>query len=491
MSREKRSLSRRQLLASAGTVGALSTVSGVGTWALLEDRELFTGSMAAGEVGVTLGCEESCIPTGDGSVAFELDGLEPADEDDGSSETFTKTFTVTADANPVRAWLRTNCPDPVDPLGDAVEVRLYENPDCEEDDDTSQMYPDDDSDDDSWATLNEFRTDLRSGRRLDDGSCLDGTLCLDLEYRLRHDATGAVGLSTELTFEVVAEQCRHVPESDMATSPFPPEDCPELDCPDCVELGRVNVPNNQLVPGQTYGFEGSSVYEIEVLSVTNKDDGDKQETVCASFALLANGSEANAPPMCSVAVKGGKDTATYPIEPPSTRTTEELCSPADGNSSPGALPAISNIVISVCGETEDPGDDCAICRDHEGERVNEATFSYAGPNGVDVLFDQQSSGEGNGGSQEQKTGVDDGGSFMMSLNGDGSPDFEVSVREGEDDDWTPLTVPLQSDSTSALHTSCSEPFEIGMQLVDDDGTYTLTVESALNKDGEQLCEVSD
>ena len=66
-----------------------------------------------------------------------------------------------------------------------------------------------------------------------------------------------------------------------------------------------------------------------------------------------------------------------------------------------------------------------------------------------------------------------------------SEHFEVTAG------GTVLTVPAQERDTSALHTSCSQVFEVGMQLVDDDGTYTLTVESAENKAGEQLCEVSD
>ncbi|MFC4405373.1 hypothetical protein [Haloarchaeobius iranensis] len=364
MSRDRASLSRRRLLGSVGTVGALSGVAGVGTWALFEDGETFAASVDAGEVGVSIGCD-SCPTEGD-SVSFGLDGLEPGDERiDESAET----FTVTADANPVRVWLRTNCPDPVDPLGDAVEVRLSRDPDCDGSG-TTQMYP---SEDGSWRTLNEFRSDLRGGLRLDNlggEPCLDGTLCLDLEYRLPEDATWANDLSTELTFEVAAEQCRHVPEDSVTSPPFPPSDCRELDCPYCVELGKLEVGEDDLLPPGVYDFtelcpqfaDDGTAYKLEVLEATNKEDDDgSQETVCARVRLLAGEDEdaleeANAPPICSVAVKGSQTTETYDVDPASTRTRGDVCTgKLDEGTEAGGLSAISNIVVSVCSEN-DTGD---------------------------------------------------------------------------------------------------------------------------------------
>lgn len=492
MSRDP-SVSRRRLLASVGTVGALGGASGLGSWALFGDGETFSGSMAAGAVGVTIDCG-SCT-TDDGTVAFSLDGLSPGDRG-------VERFTVTATENPARVWLRTNCPAPVDPLGDAVEVRLYHDPDCEGDGETTHAYPTDGS----WATLNELRTALRGGIRLDDRDgepCLDGGVCLDLEYRLPEDATWAAALSTELDLELVAEQCRHVPE-DGVSSPFPPENCPEPDCPDCVELGKLEVGDDGSLPLGVYEFDelfppfagDGTTYGLEVLTATNKGDGDDGETVCASFRLLAgddwNGlAESNAPPLCEVAVKGGPITVPYDVSPPSTRTRGERCTVAqDGDSARGALPAISNVVVSVC--AEDDGDDCAACPradGSEGDRIAQATFSYAGPDGVTVSFDQQSNGNSPA-DDLTADGVDAGESFTVDLDGSGSTNFDVSVAESPDADGTPLSVPAQSDPSS-LHTSCSDVFGVGMQLVDDGGTYTLTVESAVDKAGRQLCEVSD
>ncbi|MFD1644431.1 hypothetical protein [Haloarchaeobius litoreus] len=297
-------------------------------------------------------------------MSFDLSGLRP------STETRTERFHITADANPVRAWLRTNCPEPVDPLGDAVEVQLFYDGDCGENGRT-KIYPDPDSND-SWSTLNEFRRWLRGGLRLDDlddQPCFDGTLCLDLDYRLRGD--WAEDLSTELTFEVAAEQCRHVDEG-SATSPFPPADCPELDCQYCVEFGKLDVDEDddgRLYP-RVYEFtelcsqfiDDGNTYALEVLEATNKEEDDEtQETVCVSFRLLAGESwdaldEANAPAICSVAVKGGRLTESYEVDPPSTRTRGEVCTVTqDGDTATGALPAISNIVVSVCSES-DTGD---------------------------------------------------------------------------------------------------------------------------------------
>ncbi|WP_440990694.1 hypothetical protein [Haloarchaeobius baliensis] len=496
MSRERASLSRRQLLGSVGGVGALGGASGLGTWALFEDGETFTGSLAAGAVGVTLDCD-GCTTASDGSVSFDFADLGPGDRG-------VETFTVSADANPMRVWLRTNCPAPVDPLGDAVELRLFHDGDCEGPAAGTAAYPADGS----WVSLNEFRTALRGGLRLDHRdaeACLDGTLCLDFEYRLPDDATWAAALSTDLTFEVVAEQCRHVPEDGVA-SPFPPADCPELDCPDCVDLGKLEVEGDLLMPGvyefdELYApFDDGTTYALEVLTATNKADDAEEETVCVSFRLLAGESgdglaESNAPAICSVAVKGGPLTATYDVAPPSTRTRGEVCTVAqDGDTAPGGLPAISNLVVSVCDDGEDgdgPGDDCSACpsADGEGERITQATFGYTGPDDVDVVFGQQSSG-GSSGDDAQVTGVEDGDSFTVSLGSSGRPDFVVSVADG--DASTDLSVPAQSDP-SVLHTSCSQVFAVGMELVDDidNPTYRLTVESALNAAGESLCEVSD
>lgn len=486
MSRERASLSRRQLLGSVGTVGALGAASGVGTWALFEDRETFSGSLAAGAVGVTLDCED-CETTDDGSMSFDLSGLTPGDRG-------VETFTVTADANPMRVWLRTNCPAPVDPLGDAVEVRLFHDGDCDGPAVANAVHPADGS----WVTLNEFRSTMRGGLRMDqhDGEpCLHGTQCLDLEYRLPDDATWAAELSTELSFEVVAEQCRHVPE-DGVTSPFPNPDCPEPDCPDCVELGKLEVANDLLMPGvyefdELYApFDDGTTYALEVLTATNKADDGEEETVCASFRLLAGDgddglAEVDAPAVCSVAVKGGQLTETYDVEPPTTRTRGEVCTVAqDGDTAPGALPAISNVVVSVCApeDGDGGGSGCVSCPedgDGSGDRIAQTTFTYDGPDGVDVRFEQQSTGE-----TVTATDIADGDSFTVELNGSQKPDFDVAV------DGTALTVPAQSDPT-ALHTSCSQVYEVGMELVDESSTYTLTVESAVSKSGDRLCGVSD
>lgn len=466
------SVSRRELLGSVGSVGALGGASGLGSWALFGDRELLPTSMSAGAVDVDLDCDGCANAAGD-SVTFAIDGLTPGDE--GSER-----FTLTATANPVRVWLRTNCPEPVDPLGDAVEVRLARDPDCDGSAGAMPVYPGDGS----WTTLNEFRTALRAGLRLDDRDgepCLGGSLCVDLEYRLPADATWAADLATELTLGFATDQCRHAAED--AGSPFPPADCPESDCPDCVELGTVEVPNDRLVPGQTYGFEEADGYAIEVLTVTNKADDDGEETVCASFALLADGSEAAAPPLCRVDVFAAGDETVHEVEP-TTRTRGELCS---GPGDPGELPAISHFDVWVCSTDDgDDGDGCTACPTgdgSEGERIAQATFSYSGPDGATVTFDQRQSGNSPV-EDVEVTGVDDGDTFTVALNGAGRPDFDVAV------DGAALTVPAQSDP-SALHTSCSQVFGVGLGLVDGDGTERLTVESAVDKNGEQLCEVSD
>ena len=420
-------------------------------------------------------------------------------------------FTVSVEANPVRIWLRTECPPTIDPLGEAVEVRLRHNSSCGAPDEGAgtSVYP---PNSDDWVSLTELRNGLRNGVRLDrlgdDEPCLDSDVCLDLEYRVPADATWTQDLRTELTFELAAEQCRHVPE-DEVDSPFPHlAPCPEPDCPDCVELGKIEVENDRLDPG-TYSFDelyvdDETTYAVEVLRVTNKADSDgEQETVCAGFRLLVGESEddldeRNAPPICHVDIAGGQsDSSTrgphvepYDIEPPTTRTRGQLCTgdPDDPDASPGELPAISHLVVSVCsdgdvGSDGDGGDDaCVTCPSDDGDRVDEATFRYEGPDGVTVTVDQRDSGETDGG-QVFSTTVDDGDSFTVDFAGSESPDFAVDV------DGTPLSVPVQDD-TSTLHISCSDVFGPGLELVGDGDAHRLTVESAVNKSGADICEVS-
>jgi len=224
---------------------------------------------------------------------------------------------------------------------------------------------------DEWTSFTALRQTLHDGVRLDDpeSPCLTGgtQLGLDLEYRLPTDATWVVDAETDLVLELFAQQCRHVTADAVHSDPFPDEDCPTLtsrDC-DCVKLGKLEVKEDRLKPGiydfdELYNDERDGTYQLEVLTVTDKVGEDERETVCASVRLLKEGSEPTAPPLCTVAVKGGNQTIHHDVEPPLTRTRGEVCAATDtddpGTELDGKRPAISNLTVFVCGnEVSDDG----------------------------------------------------------------------------------------------------------------------------------------
>ena len=493
---ERTELSRRKVLAAVSGVGLASLSTGLGTGATLSDRGGFGGRLEAGIVAVDVDCD-SCTTAG-GTVAFDIGGIEPG------SGRVEESFRVSIPrgTNPARVWGRTACPEAVEPLAAALEVRLSIG-DCPDGDDR-QLSPSPGSRE-RWHSLDALRRDLAEGFRVDDPAepCLDPgeSRCLALEYRLPESASWAVAAEASLEFEFYAEQCRHVDEGSVGGGPFPPIRCPEFDCPDCVELGKLDVVGDRLVAGESYplerapGFGGDGEYELQVLSVTNKRDGDgSEETVCAGFRLLRDGAEAVETPLCKVTVGGGRPrsppsdpdsrVAVYEIDPPLSRTREAVCAAhGDDKLNPesvpdGERPAISNVTVFVCADgraDETPDPECVPCRDDNGNRIAGATFEYEGPDdGVSIAIEQRSGGNG---PQETvtETGVDAGNSFTVPLNGSGSPDFDVTVDAGGE------------THIGSFHTSCSQPF--GPGTVVGDGTYSLTVLEAVGKDGSGICEV--
>lgn len=516
MTNEK-SLNRRQVLAAVGAVGAAGLTAGVGTNAMLTRAVQTSQRIDAGGVEITADCA-TCTVT-DGGVQFEIDGIEPGS---GIQETEFQ-LRVPEDSNDVRLWLHAACPPVIDPLGETLQVQLFVQ-NCEAIHvmgspyrDRSRLLPET-----GWLTLSELREQLAQGIRIDDPDdpCFEsGTeRCLLLRYRLPSDANWAVATTTAIEFVVAAEQCRHVDEGSNPSSPLPAEACPDLDCPDCVELGKLDVEGDTLEAGTRYALDQPG-YEIEILSVTNKSDDDSTETVCASFRLLEEGSETDAPPICRVTVGGGVPqgspgspggpgnpgggrpnagggpsawtgsdpedrVVTYDIEPPSTRTRGELCAAhsedkSDPESVPdGERPAISNITVFVCNDVPDEPEEpeCVSCPDG-GERIDSATFEYSGPSETTITIDQQSSGNS---PAETVTApdLDDGETFTAPLNGSGRPDFDVIAETGN-----------ETTIVGDFHTSCSQPF--GPGTVISDGTYALTVLEAFDKSGNPLCEVDN
>lgn len=351
MSRDPVRLSRRRVLAALGGVGTASAVAGAGTAAYLRDGEGLTSATATGTVGVDVDCDSCSVePRG---VQFAFDGVEPGDE---RRERFD--VRIVEDATPARLWLRTDCPPAVDPLGEALEVRL------ETAGGSCRAY------DSGWTTLDDLRADLAGGLRLDDPDdpCLPpGSECsLRLSSRLPAETTWAVAAESELVFTIYAEQCRHVPESAVDDGPFGRVRCPDRACPACVDLGTLEVGGGRLVAGASYPLDDGD-HELQVLSVTDRRDADGRETVCAAFRLLKGGEERDAPSICRVTVGAdhpddasagsGSSETVHDVEPPSTRTRGELCVPHDGDRSPpedasDVDSGISTVTVAVCADGE-------------------------------------------------------------------------------------------------------------------------------------------
>ncbi|MFC4249268.1 hypothetical protein ACFOZ7_20440 [Natribaculum luteum] len=500
VSRDPTRLSRRRLLAGVG-LGAFGVAGGAGTGAYLSDLESFTGTQQAGRVGIDVRCDSDACSETDGRIAFAFDGLRPGD---AGVERFR--LAVHDDGNPVRVWLRTDCPPIADPLGSVLEVQLVVD-DCRSGGSTT--FPAS-----GWGTLDGLRRALADGLRLDgpDQPCLSTgeERCLVFRYRLPSDATWTTAAESGLELEFYAEQCRHVSEADVGDGPFADVRCPELDCPpaDCVELGTIDVEGGRLEAGETYLI--TDEYQLQVLSVTDKRDDGERETVCASFRLLKDGEERNAPPICAVAIGGGIPRGTppagdepggsdggdhpsdpesriveYAIEPPSTRTRGELCAAHGDRDDPDERadherPGISNVTVSVCADGDESDDDdesdldCVPCADGSDHRAVEATFEYAGPADDATIVVTQA---GRNGSTISVFGIDAGESFTLELADSGRPDFDVTV--------------VTADGTRSIgdfHTSCSEPF--GPGTVVTDGTYSLTVLEAFDRRRNPLCEVT-
>lgn len=291
---------------------------------------------------------------------------------------------------------------PVQHLASALEVRLSVVEGCRGD--GTRLFPT--AGEGSWGTLREFQAAFANGARLDaEGSCFEASsdVCLEFEYRLPAwswvDPEGETGLELEL----YAEQCRHVSESDVG-NPFEARDCgtepdpepdpePEPDpCDGCTELGKLEVEGDRLKAG-TYEFDeledpfasDGHQYEIDVLDVSDKDDG--AETTCVEFRLLRDGEERRR--MCQVDVKGGRQEkreggshrgndggdaggekrkggkasgVPHEIEPPATHTPGKLCTEKFDDDHHGKRgggdnrPAISNLVVHVCDTASKGGD---------------------------------------------------------------------------------------------------------------------------------------
>lgn len=297
-------LTRRRVLAGLAGAGALGSSAGAYTAATFGDRELIPAGMRAGSAGIDVDCSAPDCETEDGAVSFGIADISP-----GAAGR--RTFTLSVVDNPVRVWLRTDCPTdsdrtdrsrddrsrtddvqpsneigdaretavpqdgrlsekgdpdrgrefgwppwrdprPDEPLQDALRVKLSTDEGCGGG--AERLFPNDGRD--SWGTLRDLKTALADGTRLDAAeACFSSSsdACLQLDYWLPRDVRVDDDASVGIDLELYAEQCRHVPETSVE-NPFEPNRCEHTDCRECVELGKLEVQNDRLEPSTIYQF---------------------------------------------------------------------------------------------------------------------------------------------------------------------------------------------------------------------------------------------
>ncbi|OYR59351.1 DUF7467 domain-containing protein [Halorubrum halodurans] len=464
-------LSRRRLLAGLGGLGAIGAASGAGTFAYLTDDErLPRNRIGAGEVALDVSCSDSSGNGGctvsNGLVSYTPEN--PIDRGDWGDVT----FDVSVRTNPARLWFATTCPPTRDPLGEELDVSLRVG--------------------DEWVfpsgSLSELRREFADGLRVDDrdgGACLDpegDALEIELAWELPADAPAdAGGETTAFEFRLYTEQCRHVSEGDAAGSnPYAGIDCdePRDGCPNCDYAGKVDV-DERIVRSDAGDAstwlaidEGPLAGDAYLLVTDVEYKDDDEEAVGVRFDLVdANGDPAGE--LCEVRIKGGNDTATYPIEPPSTDTGETLYAPENDGGNPAG---ISNVQIDVCvdddggnGDDDDPVD----CECGGNVRYRDLTFRYDGGSDAAIRVTTQRTGGGDEVVFEEAT-IASGGTFTADGSDVSQTWANVGTSLGQN---TTIEIVSGGDSGAServeVHTSCSEVLAIGDTFGSDGSGGTL------------------
>ncbi|QFU84637.1 hypothetical protein [Natronorubrum aibiense] len=226
MSQEPIGLSRRQILAAVGGIGTAGAVAGVGTGAYLSDRQRVTNALKTGSIAIDVDCDACSIV--DGRLAFAFDGIDRGDGD-------TIAVSLTVGTNPARLWLRTRCPPISDSLGDALAVVFRV-----------------DGETITAGSLSAVSRTLATGVRLEGCTDPETPVALSLEWELPDDVPDSLaGETTDLTVELVAEQCRHV-DADSARDPFESV-APCDEPPDCVACPEQN---GNRIARATFAYDG-------------------------------------------------------------------------------------------------------------------------------------------------------------------------------------------------------------------------------------------
>jgi hypothetical protein len=225
-------VSRRGLLSAVVATGSVGAVTGLGTGAVLSDVEPFAeNQFVAGELDLAVRWERTGGGggTSGGTVSLDVAGLKP-----GESGASTIVIDLPQDGdtnNPAYVWLRGRCPDPSGALAAELRVALYyAAPDGSRATDGSgdELVPI------VEGQLCDAAEAVRNGVPIDAGTDPDPVvepgdqICLDtvegdpvrlrFEWELEETYEAGSGVSTSITFDFAARQCRH---RDGTVNPFP------------------------------------------------------------------------------------------------------------------------------------------------------------------------------------------------------------------------------------------------------------------------------
>lgn len=290
-----RRVTRRELLAGITAAGAAGTLSGVGTAALLVDRETLAASAAAGSVDIQFDLGNGPVDATGGAVALPLPGL---DAGESGRTTVSLLLPDTDTANPAYLWLRAACGAETT-LGPYLRLTV-----SRADGDGATLFD---------GTLTEFDAAFGAGVPLDASgaavapgaqTCVDpgSEIQLDVRYEL---SDGYIGEETaSILLQAAAVQCRHVEATTRPPafdSPLGLESCVPA-CPCCTLVGKYEIEDDTLVAGQYAFTEGSSAYLLDVSNVVTNDDGEPQ---AGAFGVVLADDPSTSLELCRLVAKAG------------------------------------------------------------------------------------------------------------------------------------------------------------------------------------------
>lgn len=347
-----RDLSRRQVLAGVAGASSIGALAGGITGAVLGDSErFFDNQFVAG--AFELDMHWTGGPSSGNQFALTIEDLNPGET--GHADLSLELPADDQDNNPGLLWLRATCPAPPTLLGEFLEVTLS-YADCDSGEAVETIR--------GPLSLRKFADQIRNGIQLRPPPELSGTngeclpvgqeICLRLDYALSDGYLGEESLA--MSFQVVAEQCRH----NEAANPFPTvAECEKPECVCCERVGKLELDEesqsgigDSSIEEGIYTFtevcNGLPGYQLEVLDTVDKSDG---ETVAAQIRVLDSGGMPV--PLCEAIYKGATTSRTVTFEPFAFGTglvaapaREDDAGPVE--SDPDAYYGISHITASIC-----------------------------------------------------------------------------------------------------------------------------------------------